>query len=210
MMATLIQRYNGKQNISFQERETNWNFTGCQVPHFMIVLIPYINLWNLSLIIKCLVLRNMEPLLLQRNICFEYLLESPLWGNSNKYPKHMFFDQIRTNQDHSYISICLFNILYNSKFILMTTYFGTNAVIKRGFTVSMTLSVMGNKQSAWYRLLPPFLHALTLFSENLIWRQRSIRVWNIIAFQKIWFMSNWALALSLSLSPSLCLSVSVV
>ena len=45
-----------------QERETNWNFTGCQMLHFMIVLISYTNLLNLSLIIKCQFLRNMEPL----------------------------------------------------------------------------------------------------------------------------------------------------
>ena len=32
------------------------------MPHFMIVLIPYINLLNLSWIMKCLFLRNMEPL----------------------------------------------------------------------------------------------------------------------------------------------------
>ena len=32
------------------------------MPHFMIVLILYINLLNLSWIIKCLVLRDMEPL----------------------------------------------------------------------------------------------------------------------------------------------------
>ena len=32
------------------------------MPHFMIVLIPYINILNLSWIIKCLFLRNMEPL----------------------------------------------------------------------------------------------------------------------------------------------------
>ena len=32
------------------------------MPHVMIVLIPYINLLNRSLIIKCLFLRNMEPL----------------------------------------------------------------------------------------------------------------------------------------------------
>ena len=51
MMATLIQRYD-KKIISFQERETDWNFTGCQVPHFMIVLILYINLLNLSMIKK--------------------------------------------------------------------------------------------------------------------------------------------------------------
>ena len=31
------------------------------MPHFMIVIIPYVNLLNLSWIIKCLFLRNMEP-----------------------------------------------------------------------------------------------------------------------------------------------------
>ena len=31
-----------------RKRDTNWNFTGCQMPHFMIVLILYINLLNLS------------------------------------------------------------------------------------------------------------------------------------------------------------------
>ena len=61
MLATIIQRYE-KKIISFQERETNWSFTGCQVPHFMIVLIPFIGWLYLSWIIKCLFLRNMEPL----------------------------------------------------------------------------------------------------------------------------------------------------
>ena len=32
------------------------------MPHFMIVLMPYVNLLNLSWIIKCPFLRNMEPL----------------------------------------------------------------------------------------------------------------------------------------------------
>ena len=41
-----------KKIISFRERETNCNFTCCQVPHFMIIFIPYINLLNLSWIIK--------------------------------------------------------------------------------------------------------------------------------------------------------------
>ena len=61
MLATLIQRYN-KKIISFQERETNRNFTGCQLPHFMIVLISDMNLLNLYWIMKCLFLENMEPL----------------------------------------------------------------------------------------------------------------------------------------------------
>ena len=60
MLPTLIKGYD---KINFiQERQTNWNFTGCRVPHFMIELIPYINLLILSLIIKSLFLRNMEPL----------------------------------------------------------------------------------------------------------------------------------------------------
>ena len=64
MLATLIQRYDKASFIFYpvQEWETNWNFTDCQVQHFMIVLIPYINLLNLSWIIKCQFLRNMEPL----------------------------------------------------------------------------------------------------------------------------------------------------
>ena len=35
-----------------QKQETNWNFTGCQVQHFMIVLLQYNNLVNLSWIKK--------------------------------------------------------------------------------------------------------------------------------------------------------------
>ena len=53
MLAILILWYD-KKIISFQEPETNWNFTDCQVPHFMIVLMPYTNLLNLSWILKCL------------------------------------------------------------------------------------------------------------------------------------------------------------
>ena len=50
MLPTLIQRYDKKSFIFYtvQKRDTNWNFTGCQMPHFMIVLILYINLSNLS------------------------------------------------------------------------------------------------------------------------------------------------------------------
>ena len=44
MLATLIQGYD-KNHFIFdlvKEQETKWNSTGCQVPHLMIVLIPYI------------------------------------------------------------------------------------------------------------------------------------------------------------------------
>ena len=55
MLAALIQRYDIKNvyiYIQFKTKGLTEIFTGCQVPHFMIVLIPYINLLNLSSIIK--------------------------------------------------------------------------------------------------------------------------------------------------------------
>ena len=45
MLPTLIQRCDKK---SFQKWETNSYFKGCQMPHFVIVLILYIKLLNLS------------------------------------------------------------------------------------------------------------------------------------------------------------------
>ena len=48
MLPTLIQIYD-KNHLMFypvQKRETNGNFTGCQIPHFMIVLKLYDHLLN--------------------------------------------------------------------------------------------------------------------------------------------------------------------
>ena len=73
-----------KNIILFQERETNWYFTGCNVPHFMIIFIPYINLLKLFFfIIKCLFLRNMEPLIVEIHWRFRMTLEDrprKLWN----------------------------------------------------------------------------------------------------------------------------------
>ena len=63
------------------------------------------------------------------NICFGYMLESPQLGDSNRYPKHMFYEEITIKQGLSYISLRPLMILYNSKFILMATTLGTNAVV---------------------------------------------------------------------------------
>ena len=63
------------------------------------------------------------------NICFGYLLESPHWGDSNKYPKHMLYEEIRIKQCLSYISFCPLRILYNSKVIIMATSLETNSVL---------------------------------------------------------------------------------
>ena len=63
------------------------------------------------------------------NLCFGYLLESPQRGDSNKYPKHMFYEEIRIKQGLSNILFCPLRILYNSKFIRMATFFGTDAAV---------------------------------------------------------------------------------
>ena len=42
------------------------------------------------------------------NICFGYFLESPHWGDSNKYPKHIFYAEISIKQEsflHTILSI---------------------------------------------------------------------------------------------------------
>ena len=50
MLPTLIPRHIKNHFIfdQVQKHVTNWKFTGCKMPYFMIVLIPYINLLNLS------------------------------------------------------------------------------------------------------------------------------------------------------------------
>ena len=57
------------------------------------------------------------------NICFGYLLELPHGGNSNKYPKHMFCEEIRIKHGICCTLFCSLRILYNSKFISLETKF---------------------------------------------------------------------------------------
>ena len=53
-------------------------------------------------------------------------------SDSTKYSKHMFYEEIRIKQGLSNISFCPLRNLYNSKFIIMTTFLGTNAVVVTG------------------------------------------------------------------------------
>ena len=64
MLTTLIQRYDKKENDfdPVHERETNWNFTGCQVHYFMIVLIlfkPFLDN-KMSIFEECGVLKRKD------------------------------------------------------------------------------------------------------------------------------------------------------
>ena len=53
----------------------------------------------------------------------------------------MFYEEIKTKQYRSYISIFSLSILYNSKFVLMSTSSGANAVIVTRFTVCQFLQL---------------------------------------------------------------------
>ena len=57
----------------------------------------------------------------------------------------MFYEEIRTKQDLSDISICSLSILYNLKFILMATSLGTNTV----FVTRITGFPKHQKQNKW-------------------------------------------------------------
>ena len=55
-----------------------------------------------------------------RNICCGCLLELPHWGDSNKYPQHMFLGVIKKKQAFYLLPIILLydGILYDAKFFL--------------------------------------------------------------------------------------------
>ena len=59
------------------------------------------------------------------DICYNGLTEAILTYILNI----MFYEEIRIKQWLSYILFCSLRILYNSKFILMATFFKTNAVV---------------------------------------------------------------------------------
>ena len=78
-------------------------FYSCQVPHFMTVLIPYINLLNLSWIIKCLFLRNMEPLRLM----------PPKWSCKIKFNPNIIFTHFCFKKNSSDCFLKTMALLFN-------------------------------------------------------------------------------------------------
>ena len=57
----------------------------------------------------------------------------------------MFYEEIRIKQILSYIVFCPLRILYNSKFIIMETFLGTNAVVvTRVHCISTFCLIKGN------------------------------------------------------------------
>ena len=82
----------------------------------------------------------------------------------------MFYEEIRIKQGLSYISFCPLRILYNSKFIIMATSLGTNAVVIMGVhcTISdMSIGTKSNKQFPYMETFSCWYHfAWQLFFEN--------------------------------------------
>ena len=65
------------------------------------------------------------------NICFGYLLELPQRENCPREAiltniQNMFYEEIRIKHG---IPFCPLRILYNSEFIIMATFLGTNDVV---------------------------------------------------------------------------------
>ena len=56
----------------------------------------------------------------------------------------MFYEEVRTTQDLSYISICSLSILYNCKFVLMSMSLGTNAIV-----VTRVHCILAEKSLIW-------------------------------------------------------------
>ena len=63
--------------------------------------------------------------ILQVKYVFGYLLESPHRGDSNKYPKHTLYEEIRIKHGICCISFCSLKILLQQQSISL----GTNAVV---------------------------------------------------------------------------------
>ena len=59
-----------------------------------------------------------------KNLCFGHLLELPQVSKT-----YVLGEEINTKHDLSYISICSFSILHNSKFVLMAVSLGTNGIV---------------------------------------------------------------------------------
>ena len=59
----------------------------------------------------------------------------------------VLYEEVKTKQDLSYVSICSLRILYNSKYILMATSLGTNAVV-----VTMVQCIININQALFFLL----------------------------------------------------------
>ena len=67
--------------------------------------------------------------IIQENICFVYLLESPRRGDSNKYTKRMIHKKLFKSISYSCFRRVHVNFFYNSKFDLTAKSLVTNSVV---------------------------------------------------------------------------------
>ena len=81
----------------------------------------------------------------------------------------MFYEEIRIKQGLSYILFCQLRILYNSKFIIMATFLGTNAVVV--MRVHCIRTILSPEFLKWTL---PSLNLDTFFVANRGFRMKSI------------------------------------
>ena len=113
---------------------------------------------------------------------FGYLLE----GDSNKYQKHTFYEEIRKKKKKKRdILFCSLRIIYNSKFIFMAISLGTNVVVvTRVHCITLwPLIVELLVHSIWCLVLVFVLSYLALWSPHL--EKRELTTWLSVRYM-VW------------------------
>ena len=104
----------------------------------------------------------------------------------------MFYEEIRSKRGISYISICSFSILYNSKSVLMATSLGTNAVVLARVHCILQQPTcnpifMSVKRS--YHIYPKYLDTLTSYHTYL----NPSAEHDMPCLSKLWIQISWLL-----------------
>ena len=129
---------------------------------------------------------------------FGYLLESPHWCDSNKYPKHTLYEEITIKHGICCISFCSLRILCNSKFILMAIITKICLynfdplkphfyIVKLGFTgVYVIFLFLLKNIDCGYSLEPPRRGCSNEYLQFMLWAE----IWKILEFF-IWKFSDF-------------------
>ena len=136
---------------------------GCQVPHFMIVVIPYINLINLSWIIKCLFLRNMEPLMILMRYFFSDIFFHKAYGFVTHFHFHKAYSFVTNFHFHKHMIMLLIFIFIKHIVLLLIFIFIKHMVLLLIWIISTLL-----RQFKWVENSRHLVEAIKITLFNLI------------------------------------------
>ena len=93
-------------------------------------------------------------LFLFQNICFGYLLESPYWGDSNKYPKHMLLEVLMQYSCIVFHYLSSLEQRFRDIQIVIITNFVvvSNVAIKRADSI---VKILSRNYRNWYNQFYP-------------------------------------------------------